>query len=1284
MNFNFSAWSIRNPVPSILLFVVLVLVGIQSFRALPITQFPNIDVPVIAVSVTQSGAAPTELESQVTKLVEDAVAGINGVKHITSTMSDGVSSTGIEFRLEIPTDKALEDVKDAIAKIRGNLPGGVDEPIIQRIDVEGQAIQTYAIKAPGMTLEQLSWYVDDTVKRAVQGLKGVGRVERYGGVEREIRVDIDPAKLQALGVTAATINSQLNSTNADSGAGRSEIGGNEQAIRTLGGARTLQELKETKIALPGGRQVRLMDVASVTDSNAEPRTFSRYNGDPVVTFSIFRSKGASSTSVGDVVAAKVAELSAANQAVTFTLVDDTVYFIYGNYASAMEGLIEGAILAVIVVLIFLRDWRATLITAISLPLSAIPTFWAMDMLGFSLNLVSFLGITLATGILVDDAIVEIENIARHIRMGKTPYRAAMEAADEIGLAVIAISFTIIAVFVPVSFMGGIVGQYFKQFGMTVAVAVLFSLIVARLITPMMAAYLMRPVKHEEEKQGPLLRGYIGLLHLLNWAPTLQSLTPATSRLVKLWSIVAFGLAATITLLVASLIILLLAGISSVLTIISFAIAGLAAAPTALLWLMLFLWATSGLGKKLLLRWIAYALSASIVMVVIRFVTPWLFDVALTTEKILISTPYVFLTITAFLGFAWIIGKFVRSGIDRTIVWRDQEGNHVAAEGTIKYASPRIVSYATVAGAFGILMASTLLFPYLPTGFIPRGDDSRFVLSVELPPGAGLDKTLAITEHMAVIIRKNAEVSQVFVLGGSSPTGTTEARYASIFVNLKHRDSHLLQGILNPPIKFANKLLNLEIPSLPTAGRTKPQWDIEEEIFPQLSGLADVRWAKINPRGQREVEYNMLSSDAVALSQAVAKLEVALRKEPILRSVAAQGSLERPEIQIIPRPDEAAKVGITASQISQAVRVATIGDFGPLLAKFKAGDRLLPIRVQIPEEARTKLSEITSLKLISSTGASVPLSSVAEVKFSQGPSSIKRFDRQRQATIGADYVSSVELGDASKRIQEVADGLNLPKIVKLQESGDAEIQGEVNTEFVKAAGLGVILMLVVLVLLLGNVFQPFAILLSLPLSIGGVVIALLLTKNAFSMPVIIGMLMLIGIVAKNAIMLIDFAVERTKHGMNRLDAIVDAGRKRARPIVMTTLAMGAGMLPSAMGIGEGGSFRAPMAIAVIGGLIASTFLSLVFVPSFYIVMDDLARLTRWTFARFLGAVDDPEVIDPRILKVERQVAVVGDAVAETAGDIDGLTARMQSVETKVEEALRAATPRKIPTPKLAAE
>ena len=1117
MNFNFSAWAIRNPVPPILLFIVLVLIGVQSFRALPITQFPNIDVPLVAVSVSQAGAAPAELESQVTKRIEDSVSAITGVKHIISTMSDGVSTTVIEFRLEISTDRALEDVKDAVSKVRGDLPGGIDEPVIQRIDVEGQAIQTYAVSAPGMTLEQLSWYVDDVVKRELQGLAGVGRIDRYGGVDREIRVDLDPARLQSLGVTAADINRELSATNADLGSGRGEVGSREQAIRTLGGARTLEQLKDTKISLAGGRQVRLGDVGTVIDSTEEPRSFARYNGDSVVTFSVFRSKGASSTAVGDKVAAKIAEIAASSKgAASFSLVDDTVYFIYGNYKAAMESLIEGAVLAVLVVLIFLRDWRATLVTAVALPLSAMPAFWAMSQLGFSLNLVSFLGITLATGILVDDAIVEIENIARHMRMGKTPYRAALEAADEIGLAVIAITFTIVAVFVPVSFMGGVVGQYFKQFGLTVAVAVLFSLLVARLITPMMAAYLMRPLKHVDPAPGMLMRGYIKVLRFLNWAPTIK------------------------------------------------------------------------------------------------------------------------------------------------------RGTALAADGTrvARTWRPRVMSYVTIGLAALVVVASGSLIGLLPTGFIPRGDESRFVLSVELPPGSRLEDTLAKTDVMASIIRKNDEVSHVFVLGGSSPTGSLEPRYASIFVNLNHRDVHLVQGMVNPLVRWVNSSLGVELPLAPIDGRVKPQWDIENEILPQLSNLADVRWAKITDRGEREVQFNMLSNDPLALDDAVGKLEAALRKEPKLRAVAAQGGLDRPEIKIVPRTDEAAKLGITAQQISQAVRVATIGDFSPLLAKFNAGDRLLPIRVQIPETARTSFSEITNLKVLTSTGVSVPLSSVADIQFSRGPSSIKRYDRQRQATIGADIVPGVELGEASARIQEVAKGLNLPKAVQISEGGDAEIQGEVNTEFMKAASLGVILMLVVLVLLLGNVFQPFAILLSLPLCIGGVVIALLATNNAFSMPVIIGMLMLIGIVAKNAIMLVDFAVEQRKHGMERLEAIIDAGRKRARPIIMTTIAMGAGMLPSAYGIGEGGSFRSPMAIAVIGGLIASTILSLVFVPSFFIVMDDLAHFTSWLFKRFIGATDEPVVKDPQIAEVEGQLARANAVIEDLAAKVDHVEDKVENVETSV--------------------
>ncbi len=1104
MNWNFSAWSIRNPVGPVLLFAVLLLIGIQSFNRLPITQFPNIDVPVIAVSVGQSGAAPAELESQITKRIEDAVSGITGVKNITSTMSDGSSVTAIEFRLEVPTSQALEDVKDAVAKVRSSLPGGVDEPIVEKIDVEGGSIQTYAVKAPGMTLEQLSWYVDDVVKRQVQGLPGVGRVDRYGGVDREIRVDLDPGKMQSLGITAAYVNSQLSSINADSGAGKSTVGGTEQAIRTLGGARDLEAFKDIVIPLPGNNRIKLRDLATITDGTEDAKSFARFNGDPVVTFSVFRAKGSSSVDVGNKVGERVAELDKANDAVTFSLVDDTVFSIYGNYVAAMEGLIEGAILAIIVVLIFLRDWRATLISAVSLPLSAIPTFWAMDMLGFSLNLVSFLGITLATGILVDDAIVEIENIARHMRMGKSAYRASMDAADEIGLAVIAITFTIVAVFVPVSFMGGIVGQYFKQFGMTVAVAVLFSLLVARLITPMMAAYFMRSHGHEEERPGIVLRGYVRILRFLNWAPTL---THGTLKIVP-------------------------------------------------------------------------------------------------------------------------EGK----------VWQ-----------------PRLMSYATIVLAFVILFASTLLIPLLPTGFIPRGDESRFVLGVELPPGSRLEETLKVTEGMATIIHKNTDVSHVFVLGGANPTGGQEARYASIFVNLNKRDHSLLTGIGNSFISGFNRFLGTSFAKFKTNGRETPQWDVENAVLPQLANLPDLRWYKTTERGTREIEFNMLSNDPVALAKALGDLEAALRKEPILRSVMGVGALERPEVKIVPRTEEAAKLGITAAQISEAVRVAMIGDFDPLLAKFNAGDRLLPIRVQTPEASRNNFSDITSLRLTASAGQSVPLSSIADVTFSQGPSSIKRLNRQRQATIGADIVPGNELGDATAKIIEVAKTLDLPASVKIQEGGDAEVQGDINREFVKAASLGIVLMMGVLVLLLGNIFQPFAILLSLPLSIGGVVIALLAFDQAFSMPVIIGMLMLIGIVAKNGIMLVDFAVERVRHGMSRIDAIVDSGRKRARPIVMTTLAMGAGMLPSAMGIGEGGEFRSPMAIAVIGGLIAATFLSLLFVPSFYIVMDDLARLTSWVFSRFVGATDEAPVAD--IDELAKQQSKTELALEQLADKIEAVEDRI---------------------------
>ena len=468
------------------------ILGLISFRTMSITRFPNIDIPIVQVLITQSGAAPSELELQVTKKVEDAVASVNGVWHIVSTVTDGSSSTIVQFTVgSVDIDRALNDVKDQIAKIRTDLPRTIDEPIISRIDIEGLPIVTYAASAPGLSVEQLSWFIDDTVARDLQSIHGVGEVKRFGGVDREIRVALDPEKLLALGVTAATVNEQVRADNVDLGGGRGELAGQEQAIRTLAGARKLEDLAALPIALPGGRRVRLDELATVTDGAAEPRTFTRLFDEPIVAFGVTRAKGASDVTVDALIEKRLEKIAAAHPEVKFTKVDTQVDSEVGNYHSTMETLIEGAALAIVVVFIFLRDLRATLVTAIALPLSVIPTFWAMDAIGFSLNLVSLLAITLVTGILVDDAIVEIENIVRHMRMGKSAYRASLEAADEIGLAVIAISLSIAAIFSPVSFMGGIAGQYFRQFGLTVAIAVMFSLLVARFVTPVIAAYFLR-------------------------------------------------------------------------------------------------------------------------------------------------------------------------------------------------------------------------------------------------------------------------------------------------------------------------------------------------------------------------------------------------------------------------------------------------------------------------------------------------------------------------------------------------------------------------------------------------------------------------------------------------------------------------------------------------------------------------------------------------------------------------------------------------------------------------
>jgi hydrophobe/amphiphile efflux-1 (HAE1) family protein len=1020
MALNVSAWSIRHPIAPIVMATAIVAVGWINFLKLPITYTPNIDAPQVLVVITQFGTSPAELETQVTSKVEDAISSIAGIQHVTSAISDGISTTTIIFRLGTDTDRALNDVKDSIATVRADLPRSIDEPIVRRIDITGLPILTYAAIAPGKTPEQVSHFVDEVVVRELQGIRGVGSVERAGSVDREIRVGLDPVRLQGVGLTPLHVSRQLRGSNVDVAGGRAEIGGRNQAIRTLAGAKTLAELQATRIALPGGGEVRLDDLGLVADSIAEQRTFARFNGTPTVGISIIRAKGASDVAVAEAVAHRVKEINAANPAFEVKLIDTSVNYTLGNYHSALSTLYEGTALAIVVVFLFLRDWRATIIAAITLPLSIFPAFWVMQFLGFSLNIVSLLAITLSVGILVDDAIVEIENIERHMQQGKSAYRASIEAADEIGLAVIAISLTIIAVFLPASFMSSVPGQFFRQFGATVSVQVLFSLLVARFITPLLTAYFLVPRPHRAEKEGRLHHYYAATL---DWSVRHRFLT------------VGLGVALFVLTLVAA--------------------------------------------------------------------------------------------------------------------------------------------------------------RNLPSEFMPQIDTARSVLAIELPPGSQLTETEAVAETISQRLRARPEVEGVYVDGGRIRPVTTDIRKAALTISY-----------------------------VPKSKRSMSQQKLEQAITQDLAGIPDIRYWFLDESGVRNVMLILTGEDSSVVASVAAELAAQMKRLPMVANVISTAALNRPELRIYPKRDLAVRLGVPTETLAEIIRVATIGDVAPALPKFDAGDRTVPIRVLLEEKARADRQVLEQIRVPSQLGGGVPLVALADISFGEGPASINRYDRQRQAGVEADLVGGVALSDALEAIKSLPVMKDLPAGVKFKETGDAELEHELFEEFGTAMRLGLMLVYIVLAILFASLLHPLTILFSLPLSITGAIMAVLIASLPLNLPVIIGILMLMGIVTKNAIMLIDFAIESMHAGMDRTAAIVDACQKRARPIIMTTIAMVAGMLPSAFAVGAGGEFRAPMAISVIGGLVVSTLLSLLFVPAFFTIMDDFGRLTWRIFGPLVGKADEP--------------------------------------------------------------
>ncbi|WP_174293072.1 efflux RND transporter permease subunit [Sphingomonas bacterium] len=1006
---NISAWSIRNPVPSLVLFAALTIAGVIAFLTLPLNQNPEIAFPAVVIQVGQPGAAPTEIETQITQKIETAIRGLEGVEEIQSTMSEGSSETFVQFTFATPVDRAVTDVRDAVSQIRSQLPEGVVEPRITRVIVNNSPVANWSVEGTDMTLQQLSWFVDTVVQKRLLAIPGMQSVPLNGGVDRAIRVILDPVKMQALGVTATQVNQVLRGINQNAAGGRADVGGAQQSVRIVGSARNAFSLGQTQIPLGGAttgtsaRTIKLADVAEVRDSSYEQLGVSKSGGKQVVGFAITRARGASEVQLYDAAVKELAKIEQENPKYHFVQRFTTITYTMRQYRSAMESMIEGAVLAVVVVFLFLRDKRATIISALAIPLSAIPTFWIMSLMGFTLNFMTLLALSLVAGVLVDDAIVEIENIVRHMRMGKSAYQASIDAADEIGLAVVATTFSIVAVFLPVALIPGVAGQFFKAFGTTVVIAVLMSLLVARLLTPMIAAYFLKAGGMEEHGGGWTMDRYLATLR---WT------------LANRWKTVAVG------------------------------------------------------------------------------------------------------------------------------------------------------------GAAFVLTA--ILFATLPFTFQPQSNVDFSNVTIAMTPGTTLRQTEAAVAEATRIIEQQPEVATTMQI--------VKAGSGQINIMLKHQ-------------------------------RSRSSINFERETQSLLNGIPDARVsfaAQGFGGGGRAVSVLLAGDDPEKLTQAANSVAEAMKSLPNLRAPRVEGDMPRPEIVVTPRAGVAADLGITTQALSQTIRIATLGDIDQNLAKFSLPDRQIPIGVALDPNSRRDLSTIANLPVPTSRGTTVPLKVVADISLGAGPSEIKRFNQERRIVIDADLTPGAVSGEELAKALQLPAMQHLPLGVHYAAAGDAKWQGEMVVNFVIAVIAGVMLVLAVLILLYRRAMPPFVNMGSLLLAPLGAAIALHIARTPISLPVLIGLLMLLGIVAKNSILLIDFALEEMRAGVPPYQAIMEAGHKRAQPIVMTTVAMVAGMIPTALSIGGDGSWNQPMAVTVIGGLTLSTVLTLLIVP-----------------ASFSLAIDAEEWVGPRL-------------------------------------------------------
>ena len=1026
--------AIKRPVLTVVAMLILVVFGVVALTQLDTDEFPEIDAPIVVVAIPYPGASPDNVEREVIEPIEEVISGISGLDRMRSSSLDGFGNIIVEFDFGKDPRVATQEIRDEISGIRNDLPPEMEEPVLTRYDPNDQPIVSLTLSSPGLTGAELTRMADPAITRQFRGLQGVASVDLTGGIERELVVEIRPRDLQAAGVSVAQLVISLQSQNLAAPVGRLEGDMQERTIRLRGRLDAPAEFKDLVIAQSEGRIVRLGDVADVHDATEEPRSFALYNDEEAVGIDIIKATGFSTTAVAAGIRAAAAEVQRTLPAgVTLRVVRDAGVRVSSSVLGVVETLIEGAALTVLVVFLFLNSWRSTVITGLALPVSVLASFIVVWMFGFTLNTMSLLGLSLAIGVLIDDAIVVRENIVRHVEMGKTHYRAAFDGTDEIGLAVTATTMSIVVVFLPVAFISGIAGQWFKPFALTIACSVLVSLFVSFSLDPMLSAYWPDPHTPMEQR---------------SWM----------SRL---------------------------------------------------------------------------------------------------------------------------LGRF-NSWFDR----RAEAYKGVVAWALDHRAAMIGLALATFVGALALPFVGVIGF-----GFTPETDESEFIVNLETPPGSNLAYTRLKAQEASQIARRQPEVTYTYASVGGQGDAVDEG---TLFVKLS-----------------------------PKAERSRTQAEVVTSIRQDLARLAGVESSMlVGFNEEKQIMLQLRGDDAATLAQLADRILAEVRQVPGAVDTGLSTKGQKPELNVQIDRALAGSLGVTVGQVAQALR--------PAFAGIDVGDWVDPsgetrdITVRLAPESRTVVADLESLPLVVTSEAgprAIPLGQIARVAPSIGPARIDHLDRDRVITIEAN-VEGRPLNDVVSAIMSRVDAnVQLPPGYTITQGGETESQTEIFTQMIIALGVAVMLMYFVLVIQFGSFLEPFSILLSLPLSLIGVMLALALTGETLNIMSLIGVILLMGIVAKNAILLIDFAKWAEEKGTDRREALIQAGRVRLRPILMTTFALIAGMVPVALGGGEGGDFRAPLGIAVIGGVITSTLLTLLVIPTVY---ETLADARDWVGAKI--GVSRPHGLD----------------------------------------------------------